>query len=536
MRALSAFFFIAILASSVGVRAAQKPDPTLDAPPAGLVPSQAKLSAILAKHDASVGAPPKTSVADWTFVDTGLAGTEHLVRSGTDYRSTVKTAASTEEYGQSGGKRWHRDAAGFTTASTADDERSFYVIRVTEDAADPKNDVSLAGETTGPNPAYVVKVLVSGDKHPEWIFFDKGSYDVVRVEDVVGKHRRASTFDDFRTTDGVRQAWHLHDFYYDPEYDDDYRMTAFSAGKPVAAGAFAQPSNPILPGVAARTKLPAQFFGGSAVLRVTIGGRGLDFDIDPTYRDSFIDYRVAKELGLPTYGQNTVTKEGHPIGYQTVIPDAAIGNIALHDFPVYATDVAWQPSDGTKVVGTLGYDFLAANIIHIDYDHQLVEAFPTSAFAPEPAKPVLNQLDLPMAFDDGTVLVPMQIGDGFTNDVALDPALPFTMVVGDFAEKHTTGDSTQKTSAFVPFADNASYGKTVDIWIAQMSEMAFANLNVTGLKVVATGESPGQNIDAYVGFDYLQFYDIYYDYPHDRLLLVPNDRFYKLTGKPKPHA
>lgn len=513
----------------------------LDAPPAGLVPATVRLSVILAKHDASNGVQPKSSTQDWAYVDTGLHGTEHLERSGTDYHSIIRNDARTDEYGQSNGKRWHKDADGFVTATTATENASFAILRVTEDASDPKNDVSLAGQTTDATPAYVVKVTIPGKKHPEWIFFDASTYRVVRREYVLGTHRVATAFDDFRTTDGITQPWHVHDYYWVPEYDDDWKMTSFKAGTGVAASAFAQPVNRVADDSSVRGVLPAQFpFDGAVVIRLTVKGRGLDFELDPSQRESYIDYAVAQQLGLPTFGKTTTLSTGEHVDYDTVLADADAGPIHLHDFRVYATDVAWQPDEATKIVGTLGYDFLAANILHIDYVHHVAEILPTSAMPAGPKDPIAHGLDIPIEFDDGALLVPMAIGDGFTDHVALNTSMPWTFVFGGYVNAHAAtmrGDGGAHKSSFVPFADNASYGKTVDMWIVHTNVLTFANLNFTDLPILATGDSFGdRDIDAMVGYDYLEFYDIYFDYPHDRLVLVPNERFYKLTGKTKPSA
>jgi hypothetical protein len=532
---------LALAASALAHAATAKPDPVLDAPPAGLVPATVKLSVILAKHDASTGAQPTSLTEDWTYVDTGLHGTEHLVRSGTDYHSKIKSDAQTDEYGQLAGARWHKDTYGFTTPNTGTEDASFYVLRAIEDASDPKNDVELAGRTTGASPANVVKVTVPGAKHPEWIFFDASTYRIVRVERVAGKHRIAASYDDFRTTDGVTQAWHVHDSYWVPEYDDDYRMTSFKAGGTVSPSEFAPPANPVVTDTTARGPLPSQFpFLGAIIVRITVGGRGLDFEIDPSVRYNMIDEDVAQQLGLPSFGKSTQLSTGERIPYDTILPSADLGPIHLQNFPVYATDIAWRPDDSTKIVGTLGYDFLASHVIHVDYVHRLVEVLPTSALPPAPAKPIAHALDIPLQFDDGALLVPMAIGDGFTEHALLNTGMPWTVVFGNYVDAHADtlkGAGGAHTSSFVPFADSASYGKTIDTWIVHTNVLSFANLNFSDLPIIATEESyDDRSIDAVVGYDYLAFYDIYFDYPHDRLLLVPNDRFYKATGKVKPDA
>jgi hypothetical protein len=543
MRVIKPLFFaiaFALLASAcLAARAADKVDPALDAAPAGLVPSAARLSDILAKHEATISSHASaTIVEDWSYTDTGLAGTEHLVRSGTDYHSTLHSAAEDDEYGQFKGKRWHRGANGYTTPSSIDEGSSFAPVRVTEDAVDPKNDVSLAGQTTGAHPAYVVKVSVSGAKHPEWIFYDAQTSNIVRIEYVYRKHRLTTTYDDFRTVKGVTQPWHIHDSYWEPELDDDWHVTAFDAGMPIAASEFAMPSNPVPTGVAERATIPSKFVDEDVVLRVNIGGRGLDFELDPTVRYSFIDFNVAQSLGLPTYGQNTQTGKGDKIGYETRIADAKVGPIELHDFPVWATDVSYEPDENTKIVGVLGYDFLSQNIIRIDYVHQMVEALPMSQFAGT-ALPIPHALDIPFQLDDGTPLVPMDIGDGFTDRVVFNTSMPWTVVFGPYMDQHASSFADlshgHHAKHAVPFADNgASYGQSVDMWLSQTPVLAFANLNFTDLPVLSTsfGYTEPQ-ADAMLGDDYLRYYDIYFDYPHDRLLLVPNDWFNAITKKPK---
>lgn len=74
----------ALLMLAVAHVDAQTPDP-LDAPPPNLAPASVHLSAILAQHDAAVGRPAGTDsvIEDWRFTDSGVSGTLHLERSGT---------------------------------------------------------------------------------------------------------------------------------------------------------------------------------------------------------------------------------------------------------------------------------------------------------------------------------------------------------------------------------------------------------------------------------------------------------------------
>ena len=77
-------------------------------------------------------------VEHWTYTEAGVSGAEDLQRDGTDYHSRITYGPFVDEYGQRGDARWHNDANGFTSGTTDIEERSFYAMRVTEDASDPK--------------------------------------------------------------------------------------------------------------------------------------------------------------------------------------------------------------------------------------------------------------------------------------------------------------------------------------------------------------------------------------------------------------
>lgn len=528
-----------LAASALG---AAKDDPKVDAPPQGLVPASVRLADVLALHDKMLGRPGArpardTVIEDWAFVDSGLAGREHLERSGVDYHSRIVTGAYTEEFGQVGDQRWHRDANGFTSPTTDLDDRSFIAVRVLEDAADPKNDVLVLGKTTDAKPAYVLQVKRPGYHHPEWIYYDAATGNVVRLEYFEGKRRVVSTYDDFRTVDGTTQAWHVHDAWWDRTLDDDWHITAFHAGMLIAPSAFAAPKEDASQGGAqVRGALPAQFVDGFIIVRVKVGDRGLDFELDSSQAESMIDRGVAEDLHLPTYGQATRTSTGASIAYRTVIPDADVGPIHLHNFEVRASDIAYKPSTTTKVVGILGYDFLADNVVHVDYVHSLIEVIPSKYFAG--ATPIQKAIELPFQIDDGVPLVPMQIGNTLSDRVIVNCDLPLTLVFGTFVAAHA--DELQDMNPgkhqkrFVPFADEGTFGTSADVWLSRVPNLRFAIANYQQLPVLTTNfpySTTGQAVDAEIGLDYLHYFDLYFDYPHARFFVLPNTWFFETFKK-----
>jgi hypothetical protein len=526
-----------LLLAALPVRAADD-TAALDAPPVGLVPTTVHLSAILAAHAAAVGTPSgaDTVIEDWRYTDSGISGTVHLERSGTNYHSRITRGPFVEEFGQDNGERWHRDYNGFVVPVTSIDEESFIAERVEEDAADPKNDATVAGVTQGPKPSYVVRVTVDGERHPEWIFYDVAGGLITRVERVVGKTRIATTFDDFRTTGGVTTAWHLHDAWDPSVLDDDFVRTAMQTGIPVDEAQFAQPaSKPNYASYQQPVNIPAHFYDdGTIILRMTVNGRGLDMMLDTSQRDNVIDEDVARQLNLPTFGQIDRLPSGEYVAFETLIPSCSVGPMVETNLPVLAEPFNFQWTSDTKVVGILGYDFLANNVLKIDYMNGRVDIMPAASF--DGSTPVPGGINVPMQIDDGVPFVQVGLGDAVSQNAVLANEFDDTVVFGDFVADHndalTNYGNGRHYQAQVPFADNGSFGHEIDVWYALVSHLRFGAADYQHFPVIATNYpldfSSDRSIDAYLGHDVLRFFDLYIDYPHGRFIVRPNALFFKV--------
>ena len=533
-------FAIATAVVAPAVARAAQDDPALNAPPTGLQPTTATLSAILAAHDkanAQANAAKTAGIVErWEFTDSGITGTELLKRSGTNYRSQITEGPFVDLFGQYHDSRWHQDANGYTSETTQIDTRSFYAVRVLEDAADPKNDVSVLGETIGARPAWVLQIKRTGYRHPEWVFYDKQTAQVVRVEFVSSRHRVTEIYDDFRTTDGVTQAWHMHDTDGRPELDDDWTLKSVERNVSLNDADFqGPPHRPSISHVSAETDIPAQTTFAGFVVRLNVNGRGLDFLLDSASSTSVIDRNVAHDLGLPTYGQTTHLSDGKPVEYRTTIADTDVGSIHLHNYVLDAVDYAYNPREEMRVVGVLGYDFFAANVLRFDFVNGRLAALPAAAFTQ--ATPVPGGLEIPLSIDDGLPLVPMYIGDTLSTNVVLDTILPYSLVSGSFAAAHPEQvvdlHPGEHGHSVVPFADDNTFGVLAEVWAAKVPHLRFALSDYIN-KFVFTGNFPfkmhGRDVDGFVGLDYLHLYDVYFAYPEGRLIVKPNARLHQLQN------
>jgi hypothetical protein len=531
----------AFLASFLSLlRPVSASDASLDAPPANLKPAPVHLAALLAAHDAAVGVRTAgiadTVVEDWRFTDSGISGTEHLERAGTDYHSKLLEGPFVEEYGQHNGERWHRDYNGFVSPTTTIDETSFIAERVLEDAADPKDDASVLGVTQSTNPAYVVQVKIPGDLHPEWVFYEVSTSQIVRVEQVEGTHRLVNTYDDFRATDGVTSAWHIHDSDGRTQLDDDWVRTSMAIGGHVDQTQFAQPpSAPHTASYQQGFQVPVTMYDdGTIIIRVTVNGRGLDMMLDTATPENIIDEQVARELGLPTYGHVDRLSNGDNVAFETTIPLCSIGNTTTTNLAVDAEPFNFQWTEHTKVVGVLGYDFLAGNVFKIDYWNGTLSLIAPSAFASE--NPVPGGITVPIELDNGTPFIQLGIGNSVSTNAVLANESDRTIVFGNFVNAHNDdftnyGDGKHHQDQ-VPFADNGSFGRTIEAWAALADHLRFGSGDYQQVLVVASSYplhySPDRAVDAMLGFDVLRFFDLYIDYPHNRFIVKPNQLFFKV--------
>lgn len=532
--------FRSLLLTVAGVFAlvASTPDvKKFDLPPDGIHQTDVKLSELLKQHAAARGPLPTANghetVEHWSFVSAGLAGAEVLQHAGSDYRSQITQGPFTQLFGQFNGVRWHRDENGFTSLSTGIDDESYAPLRTLNDLEDAKNDVSIAGEIDAPTPAYVVKVQRPQYRHPKWVFVDKKTWLIDKVEYGSGKRYYTSTFDDYRVTNGLNEPWHIHDTDGREKLDSDWKRSSLDRSVPLDMSQFVPAPNAPTVGVGGSSaQLPANFYrSGDMIVRLSVHGRGLDFLVDCASPASIIDRDVARELNLPTYDQVTDI-DGTAFWYRTVVDDATLGPIRMRNFVMSVGHYSYNESLDTKVVGVLGYDFFAQNVVKVDYVNGTAELIPQSQFS---AKNIAGSYVVPVTFDDRIPLIPAQIGNSQNARIAIDNAIPYTLAFSTLIDKDPSdfvdAPNTRHGSTLVPFADDSSFGVQAEAWVTHASHFRFGPSDYQKVGIVATNypyEVNGRTLDAIIGLNSLAFYDVYYDFPDSQLVIKPNANFFKV--------
>jgi hypothetical protein len=268
-------------------------------------------------------------------------------------------------------------------------------------------------------------------------------------------------------------------------------------------------------------ELPVRFVDGDIIVRIAIAGRNLDFVLDSGASNIVIDGDVARDLHLES--------EPAPAGEARVdVPEMTIGALTLRNVIASAMPLDYRAKDRTEIAGFLGYDFLAGAVIHVDYEHRRAFAIAPSAFDPSG----LGVKALPIALEDGVPMVSAKVGDSSSERFIVDSGADDVYLFDTFARTHRN-DVTDRRGAAVrfsslPYLDETGAAARMSLVAVEVSDFVFADIDFhhfLAYRVApdASGVDAETDADGLIGYRFLKYYDVYFDYPAARLFLVPND-------------
>jgi hypothetical protein len=547
MRTMLAVFAAAVVVVFTAPPVLSKDDKTnLDAPPAGITATSATLQAVLDAYKKATGqsaSPVRTMIEDDAVTAFGIAGTTRDVEAGNDFKVTEALGPLVTARGERRGKRWWQDENGYTVRlqgvhqRDAIDKRAFERVLTNQTEAG----IRLVGETSSPMKAYVVEISPQGGRH-SWLFFDRDNGRMVRIESVYKDARVATTFDDFRTANGVTTAWHVHTSDGRKFNDIDSSVTSLRLNVPVAPSDLDIPDNRRtvveFPSGQRVVSLPARVEDGVIIVRVNVADRGLDFQLDSGSSSIVIDRDVAGQLGLRTLGLRTETVAGTFEASQTVIPEMDVGTLKLRNVVVDSLPFNYQWDPQTKIVGLLGYDFIADTMLKVDYMKGTATAYdPAANFIPPG-----QSFTIPAALDDAVPMVGAKVGDSVGDHFILDTGAWDVMIFSDFVASHPAdvadlGLGKTLIKRF-PFLDMRSgVGGEIEVRPTQVKAFHFGAVNFQNFVLWTTHAArafEGEDADGLIGYGFLHFFDVYLDYRNSRVLLAPNELLLRATGNWPP--
>jgi hypothetical protein len=471
-------------------------------------------------------ARPKTEILDSTITTAGLSGTQHEERRGADRIETTVLGPFTTLRGSVGGKAWHQTENGATVledpepSQTAPAERSRTLAHVER-----------------PRDLYVVTSELANGTIRE-TSYDANDLTIVREKTTRGKHTSTIDYDDFRPWNGgKRRAWHAH--------GSDDRGNTFSQtitrdqiDPPVADADFAIPPNRRalveFPQGVNQVALPANVEGGRIHVTVDVDGNPLTFVLDSGAAGIVIDTQAAKDLKLPSYGSSALTVAGAFTSSRVIVPVVRVGSLEMRD--VTMTTAPFDEREGTqRVVGLLGFDFIAGAVLRIDYiDPGSVQAIRPTIFTP----PLLATSAMPIRLNQQVPVVHVGVGDTSSDDMIVDTGAEAPVLFFDrFIKAHPSAVIDRGFDAPFDPAQNVVFGVggAIPIVPLRIASFRFADLdfrNYLVLRAADAGAFNDSRDDGLLGALFLRFYTLYIDYPDRKLYFEPNENYQRGIGKP----
>ncbi len=359
---------------------------------------------------------PTTERETWEIRGTGLTGTRVVVRRGSDSLSSMVLGPFRSQRGTDRGQHWHQNDNGETVLDRPDPSGNERIIA--QNVARVREPVDAWLATQAYASGHVVRT-----------YFDPRTYFIARVEKSFAGRTTHTSYDDFRTdARGRTRAWHEFGGEDRPDTAFDYRLVRDELAFPLASGIFAIPRDRRtlveFPAGTQTVRLPARIENGRIYVRLTIAGRGLDFLLDSGAAAISIDARLARRMGLQEYGRATQTVAGSFAASRVIVAQVGIGPLAMHDVVMRAIPISLREGTATRVVGLLGFDFLDAVALRVDYaDGTLDASRPGSSAPPAGAVPLEVRLGSQIPVTRATV------GTASGNDFILDTGAEFSLVL-----------------------------------------------------------------------------------------------------------
>jgi hypothetical protein len=504
-----------------------------DAPPADLVPSRALLVDVLKGNERARHMPgaerPHTRIERWTLSDYGLDGTREMLSSDDGFREDISLGPFTTAAGRLHGVRWSQNENGLVRRESGAHRRDEVSRAALAAASSGSHYVRVIGEVATPKPAFVVEVDPPGGRH-EYLFFDKDTLLMTRMEAASVDRRVVTTYDDFRTTRGLTEPWHVHSSDGLEFNDVDEKLNSIDFDRPVDENRLVIPTDRrrVVEFPAPSVSLGARIVEDRVIVPIKIAGRTIDLQLDSGAAGILIDRSVLDALHLKSFGRGTGTTAGTYVETRSVVPDLALGSVHMRDVVVSSIPFAQSVGEKAPIAGLLGFDFIEGVVVHIDYMHGTVEITDPASFSPPP-----GARSAEIALDDGVPFVAVGVGDAVGRHFILDTGADRSMLFSAFAKQYPREVADQGlgqaiTASFPFVIETAGVGGDVKARPLQVRSMTVAGFALARWLFLVTEDArsfEGEDLDGLIGQDFLRNFDVYLDYPHARIWFQPNDRF-----------
>ena len=386
--------------------------------------------------------------------------------------------------------------------------------------ATPDRFVTKVERIAKPFDAYVISetnVRGNGTR----VYVDAATYRIVRRERIATHDTTVTVYDDFRTTAGYTRPWHSHSEDGIPADTTDERITAIDAN--VSDADVKMPGSRTFvefPAGKTSVQLPATLTqDGKFLVRVTIGGRGLDFILDTGDSQGIVlDDDIARELGLKKYETHSNAANAQRISQSaSLVPEIAVGQLTMRDVAIETVpDIGMELPHVYKAVGLLGFDFIADLALKLDYTNGTATALTLDSFAP----PTTDTIAIPARIGSGSPLVDIAVNGALGERFIVDTGGAGGLMIADyFARRHPEA---MRDEGGRPARQMYFYGVGGDFKAdpIQLKSVRIGQVDFNDFIAYRIGsQSYTGNYDGTIGPEFLHFFTVYTDYANSELYL-----------------
>jgi hypothetical protein len=489
-----------------------------DAPAAqAYAPAPVTLSQLFALNRRAAGAlePGAYRTSARTQSSDGDVWTSDTVLDGNDFRTTVRQGGVSWAYGEYQGRQWHQNANGLVLPASTfyqDEDPFLGALRAPENA---QNGVRLLGVTADASPSLVVEVAPRSGLI-ERRYYDAHTNLLSRLEmtDYDG-HKQVWLYSGYRRLYGMTVAGIID---YEQDGTSVTRRTSIVSYDrvPAAAVDVTIPSSRPLFDLAGRDAvvIPAQFTDHGIIVRVSIAGRGLDFQLDSGSSDMIIDRGVADELGMQSTGAIRRSYAGDFTMANARASDLSIAGLVARNV-AFSTVAFEEEHPGERTVGLLGTDFVASGALEVDFDTNTLTL--RRQVPPDLTERGWSALPLRLDYDVPMIAAAFSgVPGNFIADLGADYSTLYPHYFAQFPNKippHMADQDEMETLGDKPFGI-----KYLTMKRLVLGDWIFGDVQVAVPSAVYAQE---RDYDGLIGRNTLSAFDLIFDYANRKLWFKP---------------
>jgi predicted aspartyl protease len=477
------------------------------------VPSAA---ALLERVRAAEGTPLASYREVTDATSEGLSVRSVSLHAGSDYVTTRDEGPFHLASGSYHGHRWRQNANGETIPLEPD-----------PGLVAPESYGAVVTRISKPVDGYLVSSL-NARGYGTLRYVEAGTWHVVRRDVIGATGTRVTTYDDFRTVAGYTVPFHWTVTDGHPEDDAEFRETELIPLTVTEAELAIPKSRRALvefPAGTTSISLPVSEKHEKFVVRVNVGTRGLDMLLDTGASSIVLERGVVRGLGLTEIGAvSNAANAGRFRQSYAIVPEMDVGALKMHDVVVTVVPDLPNPdlTGDYRVVGLLGFDFIDAVALKLDYLNEAVTAYDAATFV-TPA--VGRGFDLPLRLGNGTPMTSITINGEVGERFALDTGASGALLVFDYFQRRHPAALADEANGSLGNRYMMGVGGAFEVRPARIASITFGGVNFNDFDIFETTSrsSYGGDADGLIGEGFLRLFDVYLDYQRERARFTFND-------------